>query len=294
MFLGILLAGLLAISCAAEYSVPEPKFHLLKPRGFRVSIPDEAGIKLFAFHGNLNKELEQMGNGQFSQDITTKRNGKWIYENKKMKLRNGDAIYYWIFVIKNGEGFTYENGTHICKTIFDTGKGSGSLKKMHAHYHHKEKRSPSWQRFDDGPHFYHNPYSAFPIFPGHRNGHFNDFHDHGRFNHHGRFPHRFHNNGHHNHQRYHHNHDNEDCSNSEDSDYSDYDNSPENDQTTARVPTTNQRIIKPSSTTTTTTTPIPTTTQMATTKSTTQIPTTPVTTTTTTSFPRIDIRFGEK
>ncbi|XP_017775324.1 PREDICTED: uncharacterized protein LOC108561775 isoform X2 [Nicrophorus vespilloides] len=260
MFLGILLAGLLAISCAAEYSVPEPKFHLLKPRGFRVSIPDEAGIKLFAFHGNLNKELEQMGNGQFSQDITTKRNGKWIYENKKMKLRNGDAIYYWIFVIKNGEGFTYENGTHICKTIFDTGKGSGSLKKMHAHYHHKEKRSPSWQRF----------------------------------NHHGRFPHRFHNNGHHNHQRYHHNHDNEDCSNSEDSDYSDYDNSPENDQTTARVPTTNQRIIKPSSTTTTTTTPIPTTTQMATTKSTTQIPTTPVTTTTTTSFPRIDIRFGEK
>ncbi|KAJ8954274.1 hypothetical protein NQ317_003312 [Molorchus minor] len=42
----------------AQYEVPEATVEAYTPRGFSVSIPDEEGIKLFAFHGKINEELE--------------------------------------------------------------------------------------------------------------------------------------------------------------------------------------------------------------------------------------------
>lgn len=40
------------------YETPTPRVELLSPRGFRVSIPDAPGVQLFAFHGNINQEID--------------------------------------------------------------------------------------------------------------------------------------------------------------------------------------------------------------------------------------------
>lgn len=40
-----------------SYDTPTPLVQLLNPQGFRISIPDSTGVELFAFHGNINKEM---------------------------------------------------------------------------------------------------------------------------------------------------------------------------------------------------------------------------------------------
>lgn len=43
----------------SNYEFPPVLIEVLTPRGFQVSIPDSPGIQLFAFHGNINKEMVQ-------------------------------------------------------------------------------------------------------------------------------------------------------------------------------------------------------------------------------------------
>ncbi|CAG9861070.1 unnamed protein product [Phyllotreta striolata] len=93
-----------------EYEVPRPTIKVLEPSGFRVSIPDEEGLQLFAFHGSINKPLEGLEAGRFSKDILKPTNGKWVFENYEVKLNKGDVIYYWLFVIRNHLGYRKENG----------------------------------------------------------------------------------------------------------------------------------------------------------------------------------------
>ncbi|KAG5881370.1 hypothetical protein JTB14_005197 [Gonioctena quinquepunctata] len=80
------------------YEVPEAKVEVFYPKGFRVSIPDEEGIKLFAFHGNINEEFDGREAGFFARDITKAKGGRWTFNDKITKLKEGDVIYYWTFV----------------------------------------------------------------------------------------------------------------------------------------------------------------------------------------------------
>lgn len=99
----LILSGVLS-----DYEVPTANLKILQPKGFRVSIPDEDGVQLFAFHANLNKPLDNLEAGRFSKDIMRPRGGRWIFEDKQTKLKKGDVIYYWLFVIKNHLGYRSE------------------------------------------------------------------------------------------------------------------------------------------------------------------------------------------
>ncbi|XP_032520412.2 beta-1,3-glucan-binding protein 1-like [Danaus plexippus] len=91
------------------YEVPEAKLEAIYPEGLRVSIPDD-GYSLFAFHGKLNEEMEGLEAGHWSRDITKAKNGLWIFRDRKAKLKIGDKIYFWTYVLKNGLGYRQDNG----------------------------------------------------------------------------------------------------------------------------------------------------------------------------------------
>ncbi|PSN48531.1 hypothetical protein C0J52_05927 [Blattella germanica] len=85
------------------YEVPDAKLEKLHPKGLRVSIPDEPGVELFAFHGKVNSPLNyDLEAGTMSRDITRPKNGRWIFEDKNIRLKNGDIIYYWLYTIVDG------------------------------------------------------------------------------------------------------------------------------------------------------------------------------------------------
>ncbi|KAG5881365.1 hypothetical protein JTB14_005192 [Gonioctena quinquepunctata] len=88
----------------AQYEVPDALVETLSPRGFRVSIPDEEGIKLFAFHGKINQEMEGREAGTFSRDILKPKNGRWTFTDTTTKLKAGDVIYYWTYVEYSADG----------------------------------------------------------------------------------------------------------------------------------------------------------------------------------------------
>ncbi|XP_068618153.1 beta-1,3-glucan-binding protein-like [Battus philenor] len=94
---------------AQKYTVPPAKLEALYPQGLRVSVKDE-GFSLFAFHGNLNEEMEGLEAGHWSRDITKPKNGFWIFRDKNAKLKLGDKIYFWTYVIKDGLGYRQDNG----------------------------------------------------------------------------------------------------------------------------------------------------------------------------------------
>ncbi|KPJ15398.1 Beta-1,3-glucan-binding protein [Papilio machaon] len=94
---------------AQKYTVPPAKLEAIYPQGLRVSIPDD-GFSLFAFHGNLNQEMEGLEAGQWSRDITKAKNNRWTFRDRNAKLKLGDTIYFWTYVIKDGLGYRQDNG----------------------------------------------------------------------------------------------------------------------------------------------------------------------------------------
>ncbi|XP_046416964.1 gram-negative bacteria-binding protein 3-like [Neodiprion fabricii] len=88
-----------------SYDTPTPLVEVLNPYGFRVSIPDSPGVQLFAFHGNINQEMEGNEAGTFSVDIVSKKNGRWSHTNPTASLNPGDTLYFWTHVRVNGIGY---------------------------------------------------------------------------------------------------------------------------------------------------------------------------------------------
>lgn len=94
---------------AASYKVPDAKLEAIYPKGLRVSVPDD-GFSLFAFHGNLNQEMEGLEAGQWARDITKAKQGRWTFRDRNVELKIGDKIYFWTYVIKNGLGYRQDDG----------------------------------------------------------------------------------------------------------------------------------------------------------------------------------------
>ncbi|XP_068618307.1 beta-1,3-glucan-binding protein-like [Battus philenor] len=104
----------LIILCGAQAkadtnTAPQPKLEAIHPKGFRVSIPDD-GFTLFGFRGNLNQELNGLELGQWTKDVPRPTNGRWVFKDKNAKLKLGDTVYYWTFVMKNGAIHRREGG----------------------------------------------------------------------------------------------------------------------------------------------------------------------------------------
>ncbi|CAB3247824.1 unnamed protein product [Arctia plantaginis] len=98
--------------CSAQlrgYKVPDAKLEAIYPKGLRVSVPDD-GFSLFAFHGNLNQEMDGLEAGQWARDITKAKQGRWTFRDRNVELKIGDKIYFWTYVIKNGLGYRQDDG----------------------------------------------------------------------------------------------------------------------------------------------------------------------------------------
>ncbi|XP_055913520.1 uncharacterized protein LOC129947111 [Eupeodes corollae] len=97
----------------ARYKVPKAEFRVLHPKGFEVTIPAEEGVSLFEFHGKLNEKMDGLEAGRWSKAITTTKNGKFVFEDRKTSLKPGDIIYYWTLATHNGVGYREDNGEYM-------------------------------------------------------------------------------------------------------------------------------------------------------------------------------------
>ncbi|XP_030387001.1 gram-negative bacteria-binding protein 3 [Scaptodrosophila lebanonensis] len=84
------------------FNVPQARVQVNSPQGFEVSIPDVPGISLFAFHGKVNEEMDDLSDQTWAADILSARNGRWTYRNRNTKLNPGDVLYYWTTARYNG------------------------------------------------------------------------------------------------------------------------------------------------------------------------------------------------
>ncbi|KAF2880535.1 hypothetical protein ILUMI_25633 [Ignelater luminosus] len=120
VFLVVPLNGQRRRNTAGTYKVPQPRIEAYTPVGFSVSIEDSPGIRLFAFHGSVNKELEDLEAGEFSKDVLHTENGRWTFEDRRTRLHVGDIIYYWLFVIRDDLGYRLDNGWFEVKELVDS------------------------------------------------------------------------------------------------------------------------------------------------------------------------------
>ncbi|XP_047026780.1 beta-1,3-glucan-binding protein-like [Helicoverpa zea] len=105
----LFLIFVLSVNSGFCYEVPAATLEAIYPKGLRVSIPDD-GFSLFAFHGNLNEEMNGLEAGRWSRDITKQKNGRWTFRDRSVELKVGDTIYFWTYVIKDGLGYRQDNG----------------------------------------------------------------------------------------------------------------------------------------------------------------------------------------
>lgn len=106
------LVGASVVWAASPYTVPRPTIDVFSPKGIRVSIPDHEGVRLFAFHGVVNRELNGLEAGDLSQDTLKPTNGRWVFEDRKLKLNPGDVLNFWLFVIKGKLGYRLDDQTY--------------------------------------------------------------------------------------------------------------------------------------------------------------------------------------
>lgn len=66
-----------------------------------------------AYHVKFNSEFRGLEAGTIARDITKVRDGKWTYEDRSTKLKEGDVIYYWIHVVYEGLGYNLLEQQHI-------------------------------------------------------------------------------------------------------------------------------------------------------------------------------------
>ncbi|XP_052872110.1 beta-1,3-glucan-binding protein 1-like [Anopheles cruzii] len=105
----------LLVTHTVAYTIPPVQFEYLTPRGFRASIPNAAGLQMFAFHARLNKPFEHFEEGEFTDDITApdpNHPEQWTFETAKPPLPHGTIIYYWVYVQFENAGYWMSDEKH--------------------------------------------------------------------------------------------------------------------------------------------------------------------------------------
>ncbi|CAD6201986.1 GSCOCT00013992001.2-RA-CDS [Cotesia congregata] len=102
-----------------RYTPPQAKVEPLYPKGIRISIPDEKGISLVAFHIKFNEEFEGIEAGTIARDILRVKNGRWAYEDHTTELTFGDTVYYWVHVVYEGLGYNLLFQEHKVNAFFN-------------------------------------------------------------------------------------------------------------------------------------------------------------------------------
>lgn len=68
-------------------------------------IADAPGLRIFGFHGNINKEIRSTQHGDVAGDVYIARDGRWTYENSAVQIKNGDVLNYWIYAQVDGANY---------------------------------------------------------------------------------------------------------------------------------------------------------------------------------------------
>ncbi|XP_054015580.1 beta-1,3-glucan-binding protein 2-like [Hylaeus anthracinus] len=124
----------------AQYVPPNVRVEPLYPVGIRMSIPHESGITLVAFHVKFNQDFQGLEAGTIARDIVKVRGGRWTYEDRSTRLKQGDVIYYWIHVIYNGLGYNLLDQQHVVREMYHydgtrvTGQSSGTCNTKVSYY----------------------------------------------------------------------------------------------------------------------------------------------------------------
>ncbi|XP_030756018.1 beta-1,3-glucan-binding protein-like [Sitophilus oryzae] len=109
----VLLLLILLIQGHIAYEIPNIALQAFTPSGLRISVPADPEIKLFGVHFNINKDIHELETGEYNEDISRPENGKFTYFNPTLKLKEGDTVYYWVYLQvgdlgykKDGEKYT--------------------------------------------------------------------------------------------------------------------------------------------------------------------------------------------
>lgn len=68
-------------------------------------------LKVFAFHANINHEIDSTEPGEINGDVTvdsTKSSDTIAYVNPNVKLNVGETIHYWVHVQVNSLGYRFQ------------------------------------------------------------------------------------------------------------------------------------------------------------------------------------------
>lgn len=66
-------------------------------------------MTFFAFHGRLNENLSDGEPGEFIGEIRRPEGGRWVYKKHDLDLKEGDKIFYWVFVESGRLGYSLNN-----------------------------------------------------------------------------------------------------------------------------------------------------------------------------------------
>ncbi|XP_075979240.1 beta-1,3-glucan-binding protein-like [Anticarsia gemmatalis] len=102
-----------------QYQIPDVSIQALRPKGFRVSIPDDPKISLFVFQGNINRAIGRTDVGSISGEVTNAKDGRWSYEDPNLELKVGDVINYYVVVSANRAGFVKDNLSFTVSALED-------------------------------------------------------------------------------------------------------------------------------------------------------------------------------
>ncbi|KAI8426003.1 hypothetical protein MSG28_004979 [Choristoneura fumiferana] len=104
------LSIVLAAAEDAQYSIPEVTIEAFTPKGFRASIPGSPNQSLFAFQGNLNRNIESDQVGAISgETLSVSSNGRWIVDLPDIQLKAGDVIKYHVFAAIDRVGYVKDD-----------------------------------------------------------------------------------------------------------------------------------------------------------------------------------------
>ncbi|XP_015593953.1 beta-1,3-glucan-binding protein [Cephus cinctus] len=102
-----------------QYTPPLATVVPIHPKGIRISIPDEEGITLVAFHVKINEDFNGLEAGTIARDIVKARNGLWTYEDKQTQLHKSDIVYYWIHVVYKGLGYNLLDQQYVVNEFYN-------------------------------------------------------------------------------------------------------------------------------------------------------------------------------
>ncbi|XP_072947127.1 beta-1,3-glucan-binding protein-like [Epargyreus clarus] len=114
----------LPVLLTQDYQVPDVTIQALKPRGIRISIPDNPRMTLFVFQGHVNREIDWNDVGTISAEVESPTNGFWTYQDDSVALKVGDVINYNVHVSRNRKGYQRNNLKYTITELVDPDGGA--------------------------------------------------------------------------------------------------------------------------------------------------------------------------